>query len=237
MGRPISKQSAEQKAKGSRAMSFAERWHYEHGDPSVKLWDYAVRAGWIDLPLGASGLELGCCETDWHTWMRQADPETYLAGVDWNACDGYTGRFIRGDASRREPFIVAGPPASFDAVVLLGSLEHFGLGFYGDPEAEQFGDVRAVAFAALWLKPGGFLYYDVPWTPAEYYVTANRHFRVYDDAALAERITPAGLTLERQAWAVGNPDPPPELISERPTEPMVPFWYCVRLLRKAPVHG
>jgi SAM-dependent methyltransferase len=215
-------------------MSFAERWSYPHGDPSVKLWDYAVQAGWIDLPLGASVLELGCCETDWHKWMKRSDPRLYLVGADVNPCDGYSGFFVRAPAEGLSACMVPGD--GFDAVVLLGSLEHFGLGYYGDPENER-ADIQALKIAARWLKPGGFLYYDVPWTPAEYYITANRHFRVYDDAALAGRITPAGLTLERQAWAVGNPDPPPELISERPTEPMVPFWYCVRLLRKAPVHG
>jgi SAM-dependent methyltransferase len=212
-------------------VSFAERWTYPHGDPSCKLWDYAVQAGWIDLPLGASVLELGCCETDWHKWMRQADPRLDLVGVDVNECPGYSGAFEREDAADWWPVCADGNVEQFDAVVLLGSLEHFGLGYYGDPSNET-ADAQAVSGAAHYLKPGGFLYYDVPWTPAEYYITANRHFRVYDDAALAERITPAGLTLERQAWAVGNPDPPPELISERPTEPMVPFWYCVRLLRK-----
>lgn len=210
--------------------SFRERWKYEHGDPSVKMWDFAVRDGWIDLPEGASVLELGCCETDWHKYMKAADPTLVLVGIDVNDCPDYTGHFERWNAQD----IGTGEAdwnGRWDAIVLLGSLEHFGLGFYGDRE-DPSADYQTMASAARWLKPGGFLYYDVPWTPAEYYITENRHFRVYDDTALAERITPAGLTVERHCWAVGNPDPPPDFTHTRPEVPMVPFWYVVRLLRK-----
>lgn len=215
--------------------TFRDRWKYEHGDPSIKLWDYAVQQGWIDLPSPAWVLELGCCETDWHKWMKRADPEMRLDGVDVNPCPDYAGEFHRADAASMVPvgksttLWFAGSPC-VDAVVLLGSLEHFGLGFYGDPENPD-ADTQALRHAAAMLNPGGFIYYDVPWTPHEYYITDNRHFRVYDDAALAERITPAGLVLEHQAWATGE-NPPPALVNERPDEPMAPFWYVVRLLRK-----
>lgn len=213
--------------------SFRDRWKYEHGDPSIKLWDFAVQRGWIELPEGASVLELGCCETDWSHWMAKAG--VGCIGVDVNRCDTYCGPFVQADASSHEfASDVSGYEAAwtqlFDAVVLLGSLEHFGLGFYGDPLKEN-GDIQTMQNVARWLKPGGFCFVDVPWTPESYYITENRHFRVYDDKALAERITPAGLVVEQQAWAA-EANPPIGLIDTRPESPMSPFWYTVRVLRK-----
>jgi SAM-dependent methyltransferase len=226
-------------------VSFQARWRYPHGDPSVKLWDYCVQRGWIDLPKGASVLELGCCETDWHKWMRNADPDLDLVGVDVNECGGYSGQFFRADVnalnwnlglvSVSELGNPDGPYLEdhrFDAVVGLGSIEHFGLGFYGDP-LNDTADIEAVCNASDWLKPGGFLYYDVPWSPVGYRVTDNRHFRVYDDRALQDRLTPPGMVVERQAWAAEHPQTPVGLIDERPAEEAWPFWYCIRILRKS----
>lgn len=85
------------------------------------------------------------------------------------------------------------------------------------------------ALVARWLKPGGWFYYDVPWTPESFYITTNSHFRVYDDAALQARLT-AGLVPQGRFYAHG------ETAQEqwaRPGVPMVPFWYVVRWLRKA----
>jgi SAM-dependent methyltransferase len=206
-------------------VTFKERWKYEHGDPSVKLFDLCVQAGWIDLPDDAAVLELGCCETDFAKWFKAATQQGELIGVDVNATgdDNYDG-VLRADAST-----VIFPYGSFDAVILLGALEHFGLGYYGDP-VNASADIQTVENAARWLKPGGFLYYDVPWTPETYYITENKHFRVYDDTALQARLT-GPLRLEQQAWADGSATPG-ELVLARPEQPMVPFWYCARLLRK-----
>jgi hypothetical protein len=152
-----------------------------------------------------------------------------LTGIDVNECGEYAGHFVRHDAA--QPIPTALRPA-FHAVVGLGSIEHFGLGFYGDP-LNDTGDIEAVCNAADWLKPGGFLYYDVPWSPVGYRVTDNRHFRVYDDRALQDRLTPPGMVVERQAWAAEHPQTPVGLIDERPAEEAWPFWYCIRILRKS----
>lgn len=198
-------------------------WQYPHGDPSVHLFDEAVRRWELTLPDGAVVVELGCCETDWHRWLTQARPDVQLTGVDPNACEGYRGVFIQGTAEA-----VDFRAGSVDAVVALGSLEHFGLGFYGDPICET-ADMEAVANVERWLKPGGWFYVDVPWTPERYYITENRHFRVYDDVALEERIT-GGLVEQRRAYAHGETDVWQDV---RPGAPTVPFWYVIRLLEKA----
>ncbi len=209
--------------------TFRDRWAYPGADPSIKLFDYAVQQGWIALPARADVLELGSCESDFAKWFSAAQAGS-LIGVDVNGVEDVDHDWydvtLRADAARGAYFI----PSTFDAVFCLGSIEHFGLGYYGDPLNED-ADIEAAANAARWLKPGGFLYYDVPWTPQTHYVTENRHFRVYDDTSLQARLTPSGMTLEHEAWALPD-NPPPSLIFDKPTAPKLPFWYCLRILRK-----
>ena len=207
-------------------MSFHESWTYPHNDPSVHLFDDAVKTWKLDMPQGGNVLELGCCETDFNRWLANADPDVRLVGVDVNPYEGYRGTFYQQPAETLEF-----APNSFDAVVALGSIEHFGLGFYGDPLNET-ADAETVALVERWLRPGGWFFYDVPWTPETGYVTENRHFRVYDDAMLYDRLT-GGLLPVGRLYAHGE-----TAISQyaRPAAPMVPFWYCMRVLRKARVH-
>lgn len=197
-------------------------WRYDGGDPSIKLFDRAVHAWPMDLPYAARVLELGCAETDFHARLLTLRPDLRLTGVDVNDVPGYTGTFIRG-AAEQQHF----PEASFEAVILLGSLEHFGLGFYGDPECLD-ADMSVVRRATQWLVPGGWLYYDVPWTPQSGHITENRHFRVYDDTQIRTRLT-GGLRPVARMYAHGQTD---VAQPTRPESPTSPFWYLQRLLVK-----
>jgi hypothetical protein len=118
---------------------------------------------------------------------------------------------------------------SFEAVICLGSLEHFGLGFYGDPVHPHASQVTAYrVFEAL--VPGGWWYYDVPWTPVYggAYITENRHFRVYDDDTITTLDNP-GFRPLRRAYAHGDTNAPQWT---RPDSPAHPFWYLQRLVEK-----
>lgn len=203
------------------ASRFRDCWAYPHGDPSILQFDRAVRAWGLDIPTGGRVLELGCNETDFSTWLLRADPSIRLTGVDVNECPQFTGTLIRG-AAEAQTFA----RHSFEAVILLGSLEHFGLGYYGDP-INLDADKTVLERIAEWLVPGGWCYYDVPWTPERTYITENRHFRVYDDATLPMA---AGLTPKARMYARGD-DAAPQWT--RPDSPMVPFWYVSRLLEKS----
>jgi SAM-dependent methyltransferase len=68
--------------------------------------------------------------------------------------------------------------ASFDAVVSLSSVEHCGLGRYGDP-LDPDGDVRAAAEMRRVLRPGGVLVLTTPLTRGVRTVAFNAH-RIYD---------------------------------------------------------
>jgi hypothetical protein len=198
-------------------------WQYVHADPSIHLFDEAVNRWALWLPLNAVVLELGCCETDFSKWLKFARPDVRLVGVDVNPCDAQRYDKVYHQPAESLDF----PTGSFDAVIALGSLEHFGLGFYGDP-INGTADCEVVALAERFLKSGGWLYYDVPWTPTQGYITDNRHFRVYDDEQLAERVT-AGLIETHRAYAHGNTD---VWQDERPSVPTIPFWYVIRRLEK-----
>ncbi|WP_392479375.1 DUF268 domain-containing protein [Nostoc sp. C110] len=53
-------------------------------------------------------------------------------------------------------------PASFDCVIALSTLEHIGLGWYGDKTGENY-DVKAVQQISLLLKPEGSFILTVPY--------------------------------------------------------------------------
>jgi hypothetical protein len=204
--------------------TFRERWRYPNADPSIHLFSEAVTRFGLSLYRGAKVLELGCCENDFSKYLTATD--VHLTGVDPrqpNPAEWFGDRFIQADAARADLF----PEASFDAVVFLGSLEHFGLGYYGDPVNPE-GDVLALANAARWVVPGGWVYYDVPWTPAEGFITDNRHYRVYDDAQIHARLT-STLVPQNRAYAHGEST---IWQDARPTAPTSPFWYVIRHLRR-----
>lgn len=201
-----------------------EAWQYPHADPSILLFGEALRRFPLRLQSGVRVLELGCCENDFSTWLRAAVPGLQLIGCDVHVPQKYDGELRIQPAETLDL-----PRASFDAVIALGSIEHFGLGFYGDPLCED-ADAIVAQQVASWLKPGGWFYYDVPWTPERFYITENRHFRVYDDAALEARLT-AGLRAEGRFYAHGETN---VVQPGRPTAPASPFWYVCRSLRKGP---
>ncbi|MCF4967337.1 class I SAM-dependent methyltransferase [Nostoc sp. CMAA1605] len=83
-------------------------------------------------------------------------------------------QFIKSDICK--PVI---PPASFDCVIALSTLEHIGLGWYGDEQGESY-DIEAVKQINLLLKPEGKFILTVPYgkkavTPVH---------RIYDKASL-----------------------------------------------------
>lgn len=202
-------------------------WTCESGDPALRLFTAAVDRFALDFPRGARILELGCAETDWLERMRDLRMDYELVGVDarqeQRRDDGFL--LIQGDACNQGLF----PARSFDAIVMLGALEHFGLGFYGDP-VHELGDRWTMDNVAFWLKPNGFVYFDVPCNPT-YYVTENRHFRVYSPGAIGYRLIVPGLVETHRGYSSG--DDHPDTWIAAPTEHKVPYHYCAVVAEKA----
>ena len=162
------------------------------GDACVAIFGTLYRMGRLSLPHGAQVLEVGCAEDDFLTPMLKERPDLQLTGIDWRPCDR-PGTVIRGDVLTHDF-----PEASFDAVVGVSSIEHIGLGHYSQDPLDVDGDRHCLERVVKWLKPGGWVYADVPYDPAGYFVHGTA-YRVYDEAALASRIVVPGL-VERQRW-------------------------------------
>jgi SAM-dependent methyltransferase len=192
------------------------KWIYGESDPAMMLFTAAQTKFRLDCADDAHILELGCAETDFLERFQAQNPSYRLTGVDCYAQPRLN--VVSGDACEPDLF----PPESFDAVVLLGALEHFGLGFYGDPVHED-GDTITMQNIARWLKPGGWVYFDVPCNPTGY-VTENRHFRVFSPEDVTTRlIDPSGLTEVARGYSW--PEPWAGTWCEEPKGHLVPYWF------------
>lgn len=162
---------------------------YEGNDPGICLFLASLQAG-APMPItsGQRVLELGCCEEDWlHEIGHARWPQTHFVGLDWRApdvvdADGMVTR-IRGNGLDPDRFA----PESFDGIVSLSAVEHFGLGHYHDDPADVDGDTSIIANCWKWLKPGGWLYFDVPYDPRKTW-TNGTEYRAYDYWGLWDRL-------------------------------------------------
>lgn len=195
------------------------KWTYDQTDPALMLWTAAVQRWGLTLSEDARVLELGCAETDFAERLTTQNPRIQMTGVDWRKdrdANGWT--FVQGDATDSRLF----EAESFDAVVMLGALEHFGLGFYGDPVHDDDADNQTMRNVVWWLKPGGWVYFDVPCNP-EYRVQPNRHFRQYAPASVTERLMVNGLTERCLAYSL--PEPVAGTWCDEPTTERCPYHY------------
>lgn len=162
-------------------------WAYDGHDIGLRLFTEALKAGApMTVTPGMRVLEVGCCEADWLGLAHTAWPDVTLIGIDTQATDDAdsTGTVTRMRADVLNPGLFA--PMSLDAVVSISTIEHVGLGHYGDPVA-AIGDSRALWNIRTWLKPGGWLYFDVPYSSDEYRVLGTE-YRVYDEPAVTTRL-------------------------------------------------
>lgn len=159
-------------------------WQYSCGDAGISLFTACLNAG---APMlftdGMRVLEVGCNESDWLERAGKTWPSCEFIGIDTRANEKQGGNVtrLRMDARSDASFL-----PQFDAIVSLSAIEHIGLGHYGDPK-DPDGDTKALANCWRWLKPGGWLYFDVPYDPTGYRVL-NTECRIYDDKAVWDRL-------------------------------------------------
>ena len=199
-------------------------WTYTESDPALRLFTAARERFGLQLPEHARVLELGCAETTFLERLKAQNPTFDLWGVDVREDrTPHNWTFIRGSAfhvKTWEPHLF--PNEWFDGVVMLGALEHFGLGYYGDPVLED-GDTLTMMNVVRSLKPGGWVYFDVPFAPQGFRVAENRHFRHYDDQAVTDRLIVPGLCEVHRAYS--DCEPHAGTWVERPTCDKVPYWF------------
>ncbi len=89
----------------------------------------------------------------------------------------------------------------FDAVILLSTIEHFGIGHYANnPERDERADLDAMAIVAALLVEGGKLILTTPFGPAE----VNDVERIYDQERLRNLIQ--GFDIEQTVIGVKADD-------------------------------
>lgn len=162
------------------------------------MFGAVYETGALVFPPGARVLEIGCAEGDWQTPMLAVRPDLQITGIDWRWCSR-PGEVIQGNVLTHHF-----PKASFDAVVGVSSIEHVGLGHYDKDPLDEDGDQHCMNRVVRWLKPGGWVYADVPYG-LTYGVCGTSH-RVYDEAALRARLVVPGLTLQRQWYTTWRDD-------------------------------
>ena len=178
----------------------------------------ALNAANPALTLDGTLLDVGCAEFPWLRWAGQCWPAMTRVGLDWRATHIDGARVVRGDV--RQPGQFA--PETFDTIVSLSAIEHIGLGHYNKDPLDEAGDSVAIANALRWLKPGGWLYFDVPFSPSGYRVVGTSH-REYDAAAFVARFPrPDGVTETWRGWSPMKE--PGTLLTTEPTEPCDPFY-------------
>lgn len=163
-------------------------------DSCVSLFGAVYDTGALVFPPNARVLEIGCAEGDWQSPMLAARPDLRITGIDWRMCQR-PGIVVTGDVLTHD-----WPAASFDAVVGVSSIEHIGLGHYDHDPLDPDGDTHAMQRAVRWLKPGGWVYADVPYGPT-YRIEGTSH-RVYDDVALRSRLVVPGLREQRRWFSI-----------------------------------
>jgi hypothetical protein len=200
---------------------FLSHWAYDGGDPGLRLFTLA-NDKLPPVPDGSRVFEIGSCDTDFVTRVQRAQPGLIVSGIDQRA---YTGEvdapILRGDVLE-----VEFPAQHFAAVCSLSAIEHIGLGRYGDP-IDPIGDVKTLMKAQQWLEPGGWCYFDVPYTPEGYHVLKTNKCRCYDDTALQARFGAHDV--------LGYTDPDVRGWVEKPTRNFTgprPYWYVALLVRK-----
>jgi len=200
---------------------FLSNWTYDGGDPGLRLFTLANEK----LPPVSDGgevFEIGSCDTDFVARVKQAQPGLIVSGIDQREYLGDPTPILRGDVLQ-----VKFPHERFAAVCSLSAIEHIGLGRYGDP-IDTFGDVKTLVKVRDWLTPGGWCYFDVPYTPEGYGLLNTNKCRCYDDEALKSRFG--------EHEVLGYTSPAVERWVEKPTKNhdgmSRPFWYVALLVRK-----
>lgn len=180
----------------------ADLTYKAQNDLCLSFWAVAYDRWAIEFPPNATVLEIGCAEADWQTPMLALRPDLQITGIDWRRCDR-PGTTVQGDVMALDTF----ERASFDCVVSISAIEHVGLGHYDQDPVFGPGDVVTMTNAHYWLKPGGWLYMDVPF--AEDGFTVYKSYRRYDSNAIESRLLTPGFEIVQHARCeTPHPDGP-----------------------------
>ena len=201
---------------------FLKDWTYTLSDPGLRLFTLANPL-LPEPPPTIEVFELGCCDTDFLERAALCHPRLYADGLDWRARRTPHPGCHRGDilTHRFGPY----DDRVYDAIISLSTIEHVGLGRYEDDPKDIYGDIKAVQRLKDRLRQGGFLYFDVPYTPEGYCLLDTNKCRCYDDDSLKDRFGPHDVL----GYTNGNVDGWVEKPAKN-HEGIRPYWYVALLI-------
>jgi SAM-dependent methyltransferase len=209
-------------------LAVAPMWEACHTDECGQVFAASMQAS--QMPFGASILEIGSAEFNWLRIASQTFPDAKVIGIDWRGSDPLNGEVIKGDVLTHDFSL-----ESFDTVVALSTIEHIGLGHYKNDPKDADGDTKTLQRVWSWLKPGGYLYFDVPWNAAPYEVVGTK-FRCYDDEQHEARLHQMPWKKLWRGW-FARERPRVQLLTERPTTVLSPghkqFYHYASVWQKA----
>jgi hypothetical protein len=167
----------------NRVADIASAWPNDCGDTCGNVFGQALKKCSPDIPANAHVLEIGCAEFGWIRHAKQTWPGMTFTGIDWRRSpQAEYGTIVKDDV------MTWNAPQQYDWIVSVSAIEHIGLGHYEHDPTHPDGDVIAMARAFQMLKPGGWMYFDVPWNVGEAYQVHGTSHRIYDDATLISRL-------------------------------------------------
>lgn len=211
-------------------VNLATTWPDRCGDGCGEFFGACLAQAQPDVPDTARCLEIGCAEWDWLDVAATSWPTMTLLGIDWRCGNNvrHDGRVTTQQADTRDGNLFA--PGSFDLITSISAIEHVGLGHYSHDPIDPDGDTKAIANAFTWLKPGGWLLFDVPYDRTGYRVHGTE-YRVYDDGAIWDRlwVEPLVRAKGKARWkgtfyaTAGLP----HVLIEKPTTSLAPSFHYV----------
>lgn len=150
--------------------------------------DAALLMDHFAIPSGSKVLVVGAHDEPTANMLSEAGLTVY--GVDLREYDSrlppcnYT--YLQHDFCDLPLSFIAEHQGTFDAVIALSCIEHFGMSTYQEGPIHPYYDVVAMRKVYEFLKPGGHAYVSVPF--GGYYLEIWPHWRVYDLASVAMRL-------------------------------------------------
>jgi SAM-dependent methyltransferase len=132
-----------------------------------------VEHPWVFMNLGLEGgriLDVGCCSSSLSIELASLGYPVWGIDVRPYGLTHPNFTFVHEDICR-----CSLPDGSFDRVLAISTIEHIGVGHYGDPSGQGM-DVKALAAVHRLLKPGGRLLISAPFGRRQ----VNAFGRVYD---------------------------------------------------------
>jgi SAM-dependent methyltransferase len=185
--------------KATAGLWFNEPILTQYDDQARPSWsgttERIVEKAWVlrylsDIPIDAKLLDVGCSES--LLSIELASNGFQVTGIDIRPYPlrHPNFKFLQADICNSNL-----ESASYDVIIALSTIEHLGLGWYGDPQDDS-SDHRAMREIYRLLKPGGRLLMTVPFGQR---VQTPLH-RIYDNQSL--RALLHGFTIERIEYAV-----------------------------------